>query len=119
LEVVEADLEMCTLENQAYSLIYAGLVFEYIEPRKLLQNISTWLSVGGIMISILQLPSKHLTQVSETPYTSLKALESIMKLVSPKQFKSIAYDTGLQEMEARTVTLESGKPFFIGTYTRV
>jgi hypothetical protein len=119
LEIVEADLEMCTLENQAYSLIYAGLVFEYIEPRILLPKIATWLCVGGIMISILQLPSKHLTRVSETPYTSLKTLESIMKLVSPKQFKSLANDAGLQEMEARTVTLESGKPFFIGTYASV
>jgi hypothetical protein len=42
-----------------------------------------------------------------------------MKLVSPKQFKSNANDAGLQEREARTATLESGKPFFIGAYTRV
>jgi SAM-dependent methyltransferase len=119
LEIVEADLEMCILENQAYSLIYAGLVFEYIEPRILLPKIATWLSADGIMISILQLPSKHSTRVSETPYTSLKALESIMKLVSPEQFKSIAKDAGLQEKEARTIALKSGKPFFIGTYTRI
>jgi SAM-dependent methyltransferase len=119
LEVVEADLEVCTLKNHAYALIYAGLVFEYLQPRILLPKIAAWLSVDGIMISVLQLSSKQLTQVSETPYTSLKTLESIMKLVSPKQFKSIAKDAGLQEMEARTVTLESGKSFFIGTYTRI
>jgi len=119
LEIVEADLEMCTLENQAYSLIFAGLVFEYLEPRILLPKIANWLSVGGVLISILQLPSKHLNQVSETPYTSLKTLESIMKLISPKQFKSIANDADLQEIETRTVTLASGKPFFIGAYIRV
>jgi len=30
----------------------------------------------------------------------------------------MAYDADLQEMEARTITLESGKPFFIGTYAK-
>ncbi len=35
------------------------------------------------------------------------------------KYKSLANDAGLQEMEARTVTLESGKPFFIGTYASV
>ena len=117
LEILEADLETCTLDNQAYTLIFAGLVFEYIEPRILLPKIAAWLSLDGRLISILQLPSKHSAKVSKTPYTSLKALESIMKLVSPRQFKIIASDAGLRELEARTVTLESGKPFFIGTYT--
>ena|GEM_PF-2740959 len=31
---------------------------------------------------------------------------------------TMAYDADLQEMEARTITLESGKPFFIGTYAK-
>ena len=119
LEVVEADLEICTIENQAYSLIFAGLVFEYLEPRILLPRIASWLRLGGVMLSILQLPAKHLTRVSETPYTSLKTLKSIMKLVSPQQIKSMANDAGLLEIEAKTVTLESGKPFYIGTYARV
>jgi SAM-dependent methyltransferase len=119
LEVMEADLEACTVENQAYSLIFAGLIFEYLEPRILLPKIARWLRSGGVMVSILQLPAQHLARVSETPYVSLKALNPVMKLVSPQQFQSIANDAGLQEIEAKTVTLESGKPFYIGTYTKV
>lgn len=119
LEIVEADLETCTLENQAYSLIFAGIVFEYLEPRILLPRIANWLRLGGVMVSILQLPAKHLKRVSETPYTSLKNLNSIMKLISPQEFKSRANDAGLQEIDAKTVTLESGKSFYIGTYARV
>ena len=119
LEVVEADLETCMIENQSYSLIFAGLIFEYLEPRALLTKISSWMHPGGVMVSILQLPAQHLSQVSETPYTSLKTLKSKMKLVSPQQFKSMANDAGLREIDAKTVTLESGKPFYIGTYARV
>ena len=115
---MEADLEICILENKAYTLIFAGLVFEYIEPRKLLPRITSWLRPNGVMVSILQLPAKHLKSVSETPYTSLKNLNSIMNLISPLEFKSKANDAGLQEREAKTVTLESGKPFYIGTYAK-
>jgi hypothetical protein len=30
----------------------------------------------------------------------------------------MAHDAGLKELEAEIVTLESGKPFYIGTYTK-
>ena len=116
LEIMEADLETCTIENQAYSLIFAGIVFEYLEPRILLPKIARWLRLSGVMVSILQLPAKHLKKVSETFYTSLNNLNSIMKLISPQEFKSTAYDAGLKEIETTTVTLESGKSFYIATY---
>jgi SAM-dependent methyltransferase len=118
LEIIEADLETYTIENQAYSLIFAGLIFEYLEPGILLPKIASWLRSGGVMVSVLQLPAKHLKKVSETSYESLKSLDSIMKLISPHDFRSMANEAGLQEREAKTVTLESGKPFYIGTYTK-
>jgi len=119
LEIIEADLETYMIENQAYSLIFAGLVFEYLEPRILLSSITSGLCLGGVMVSILQLPAKHLKRVSKTPYTSLNKLNSIMKLISPQAFKSMTNASGLREIEERTVTLESGKPFYIGTFARV
>ena len=78
LEIMETDLETCNIENRAYSLIFAGLVFEYLEPRKLLPRIVNWLRSDGVLVSILQLPAKHLKRVSETRYTSLNQLNSIM-----------------------------------------
>jgi len=119
LEVVEADLEMCTLENNAFSLIFAGLVFEYINPRILLPKIANWLRLGGVMVSVLQLPAKDLSSVTETPYASLKALNSIMNPIDPKQFNTIATDVGLMEIEEKETTIETGKSFYIGTYQRI
>jgi trans-aconitate methyltransferase len=118
LEIVEADLETCSIKNQAYSLIFAGLVFEYLEPWVLLPRIADWLNPEGVMVTVLQLSAKHLERVTETSYASLKKLDKIMKLISPQDFKSMANDAGLLERDVKTVTLQSGKHFYVGTYTK-
>jgi SAM-dependent methyltransferase len=118
LEIVEADLETCAIGDQAYSLIFAGLVFEYLEPRKLLSQIAGWLQAGGVMVAVLQLPAKHENMISETSYASLKKLASIMKLIPPEELKIMAIGVGLLEIEAKTITLKSGKPFYVGTYMK-
>ena len=119
LEIVEADLEQCTLERDAYSLVFAGLVFEYLNPEILLLEISHGLKLNGVLVSILQLSEKGLKNVSETPYTSLKVLESVIHLIAPEKFSYLAEKASLQELQTNTITLESGKPFFIGTYLKV
>lgn len=117
LEIVHDDLESCELEKRAYSLIFAGLVFEYLEPLSLLQRISKWLRVDGILVIVLQLPAEG-SSVTETPYTRLKSLNSIMNLIDPKQFKIIATDVGLMAIEKKFITLKTGKSFYIGTYQK-
>jgi SAM-dependent methyltransferase len=116
LEIINADLETYMMEDQAYSLILAGLIFEYVDPRKLLSNIARGLCPGGVMVSILQMPAEHSKKISGTPYKSLNKLHSIMKLIPPVSFKMMANNAGLQEIEETTVRLQSGKPFYIGAY---
>lgn len=117
LEVIQGDLKKCDLESKAYSLIFAGLLFEYLEPPALLRKIRNWLQRDGTLLVVLQLPSKG-ARITETPYTSIKSLRSLMTLIPPQDFKEMAADSGLQESEARTVTLETGKSFYIATYAR-
>jgi trans-aconitate methyltransferase len=118
LEVVVADLATCSLKAAAYSLVFAGLVFEYVAPAILLPRITSWLRRGGVLVAVLQIPAQGLPEVSESPYKSLKLLESIMRLVSPQEFRSTAEKVGLVEIESKIVTLESGKAFYVGTFTR-
>ena len=118
LEIVETDLETCVIENQTYSLIFAGLIFEYLDPRKLLSKINGGLRSGGVLVTVLQLPAEHLEKITDTPYVSLKKLDAIMKFISPYDFKSMAYDAGLKEADGKRVTLKSGKSFYIGTYAK-
>jgi len=119
LEIMQADLETGELEKQAYSLIFAGLIFEYLSPRALLYNrIAGWLRQGGVMVAVLQLPARNVKKVTETSFASLKKLESIMQLINPQDFKAMAHDGGLQELDSETVALASGKSFYIGTFTK-
>lgn len=119
LEIVNADLETYTGENRKYSLIFAALIFEYLNPQVLLSKIADWLGPCGVMVAILQLPAQHSGKVSETAYESLRALDSIMNLIYPQEFRNMAAGAGLKEKEAQTVTLESGKAFYAGTYIKI
>ena len=116
LEIINADLETYMMEDRAYTLILAGLIFEYVDPIKLLSNIVKGLRPGGVMVSILQMPAEDSKKISETPYKSLNKLDFIMKLIPPRAFKRMANNAGLQEIEETTIRLQSGKPFCIGAY---
>ncbi len=116
LETIEVDLNGFQNPSQRYSLIFAGLLFEYLPPAPLLKKISNWLKNAGIMVVVLQLQDKHMKKVSETPYSSSKQLDPIMHLVSDRDFKLMAEESRLKELEGEKVTLESGKTFYIGAY---
>jgi len=116
LETIEANLNDYQYHGQQYSLIFAGLLFEYLPPGPLLKKISNWLKNAGVLVVVLQLQNKHTKKVSDTPYSSLKLLDPIMNLVSEPDFKLMAKESGLKELESKRVKLESGKIFYIGTY---
>jgi len=73
--------------------------------------------MDGILVAVLQMPAEG-ASVTETPYTSLKSLNSIMSLIDPNKFKIIAADVGLMAIEEKFITLETGKSFYIGTYKK-
>lgn len=119
LETIEADLNDYQGNDQQYSLIFAGLIFEYLAPKRLLGNISNWLGKAGVMVIVLQLQDIYKMKVSETPYLSLTLLEPIMNLISDQDFKLMAKESGLKELKGERVTLDSGKTFYIGAYEKV
>ena len=59
LNIVEANLENYENGNQTYSLIFAGLIFEYLDPIVLLSKIADWLKDEGVMVAVLQLPEEN------------------------------------------------------------
>jgi trans-aconitate methyltransferase len=117
IEIIQADLENCELEKEAYSLIFAGLIFEYLEAFPMLHKISNWLKVDGSLVAVLQLPADG-DSVTKTPYKSLRSLSSIMKLVDSKQFSIAAADAGLEGIDKKFITLGTGKSFYIGIYKK-
>ncbi len=118
LEIIETDLNDYEGNNKKYSLVFAGLIFEYLAPMALLKKIVNWLDENGIMVVVLQLNEKNTKKVSDTPYTSLKLLDSIMTLVHEQDFKLMATECGMLEIEGKKITLKSDKPFYVGAYKK-
>lgn len=113
----EADAALAGLDG-VFDLVHAALVFEYVDPAVVLERVVAWLREGGLLSVVLQRPAAHAGRVTETPFTSLRALEPIMKLVEPAALEALADRAGLRCEAARVDTLPSGKPFYLGVFRR-
>jgi len=113
LELVCADLNDAEFPNSSFDLIHAALVFEYVKVELVLSKISRWLKPEGILSVVLQLPGNTSTPVSETPYQSLKLLNSIMKLIEPEVFREKVRQYELNEIGNYKIKLQSGKSFLV------
>jgi len=119
LELIEADIGDPNLRIDPVSMIFGALVFEYVDVPGSIRSIARCLAPGGILLAVLQLPSKESPPVSPTRYKSLGLLEPIMNLMPPSMFSGICGSFGLQPIETGTVPLKRGKSFFVGFYRKV
>ena len=117
LDLVEADLNSQRPEIGPFDLIFAGLIFEYVDPTFLLKSIDGWLASDGVLTIVLQLdvPAKP---ISDSGYESLKQLKLLMTLHSSDKFCQLAKSFNLQVTESSIDRLESGKEFFVGHFQR-
>ena len=107
------DVADVDLEHEAYDLVHAGLILEYVEWPVLLPRIAASLRPGGVFSVILQLPSASSAAVTPTEFTSLKALESLFQFVEPAVLAESARDQGLRLSARHTASLPSGKSFAV------
>ncbi len=118
LEIVNADLEKWGFPESGYTLVFAGLVFEYLNTGLMLSRISGSLCRGGVLSAVLQLPCGNNKKISETPFKSLKLLDPLMELVDPDYFRSEARKAGLDSVNEKTITLHTGKSFYTGYFRK-
>ena len=116
LDLVHADLNHCTLQAAHYSMVFAGLVFEFLPVDPLVKKISQWLRPGGILKVVLQMPSQQMPTVSDTGFSSLQRLNPIINLVDADCFRQKCEQVNLREIEYTTECLPSGKSFYVGVY---
>ena len=118
LKLIEADFTSPDFLIEPVSMVFAGLIFEYVELRDALLSINRCLVPGGVLTVVLQLPSAESSPVTVTPYKSLELLAPLMRLVPPEEFSVACTGIGLRELKTETVPLESGKAFFAGYYEK-
>lgn len=101
---------------QTVELVYAALVFEYVDIPATLRNISRLCRLNGLMAALLQLPKQGGDAVTDSPFGSLKTLNSIMRLVPPEELSDSAEVAGFTRLSKKTITLPSRKQFSLQVF---
>jgi SAM-dependent methyltransferase len=112
------DLADLALEREAFALVHAGLVFEYIDWPMRLPAVVAALRSGGMLSVVLQLPSASAPAVTPTPFTSLRGLESLFRFVDPEVFVAAACAAGLRLRHRRVEPVAGGKAFEVLRFER-
>jgi ubiquinone/menaquinone biosynthesis C-methylase UbiE len=115
LELICADVVTLEFPPRSLDLFHAALVLEYVSPEVVAAKVARWLAPGGILSVLLQLPGAH-GRVSDTPFASLKSLDSFMKLIDPPELTTIVTRHGFTPVRSHTIDWVGGKKFFAGIY---
>jgi SAM-dependent methyltransferase len=111
LDVRCANVAGASLEPDAFDLIHAALIFEYLDWTEILPRLVASLRTGGALSVVLQRPSSAASAVTPTAFTSLLALHSIFRFVDPDVLVEQAQQLGMTVITRRTVPLPGGKAF--------
>ncbi len=111
LELHCADIAGDMPDLEAVDLVYAALVFEYVDVPAALRNLAKLCRPKGLLAALVQLPKQGADAVTPSSFTSLKELNSIVRLVPPNELSERAEAAGFTCLSQRTITLQSGKQF--------
>ena len=118
LELIEADVTAEGFRIDPVSMVFAGLLFEYVDVSIALSSINRCLVSDGILSAVLQLSSTESGPVTATRYKSLELLSPIMNLVAPTEFSIMCGSVGLKKIKTDIIPLKKGKAFFVGFYRK-
>jgi len=112
------DLARYPFEHDAFDLVHAALVLEYVEWRLLMPRVVETMRDGGMLSVVLQRPSPVSPAVTRTDFTTLRALEPVFRFVDADVFVADAAALGLQPELRRIVPLASGKALEVLRFRR-
>ena len=116
LELHLADIQVGVPDCAPVDLVFAGLILEYVEIEATMRVLRTLCVPGGAIVIVLQRPSETAAPISDSPYPSLLALESIMQLRDPETVTAAACAAGFRPIDSRPITLPSEKAFELLTF---
>jgi SAM-dependent methyltransferase len=111
IEFVCQDIASQNFKINSIDLIYAGLVFEYVEIEPAIINISKSLNKNGILAVVIQQPHKNIPEVTPSKYKSLEKLSQIFRFVSPIKLIELCEAYNIRSISQKEVQLQSGKKF--------
>jgi ubiquinone/menaquinone biosynthesis C-methylase UbiE len=112
LELYCADIQSDSLSFEPVDLIYAALLFEYVDVPATLTRLRRGCRSGGTLATLLQLAHSDHAAVSPSPFRSLELLAPAMRLIAPGDLCVSAAEAGFVAVGAETIELASGKQFW-------
>jgi SAM-dependent methyltransferase len=97
-------------------VVFAALVFEYVDVAAALTTIRSMLKPGGMLVSVVQLPSAATGVVTPSPFSSVQGLAQRMRLVSPEELEELAVAGGFESGESRVIESPGGKQFHVHSF---
>ena len=96
--------------------IFAGLVLEYLRLDVFYSYLPSLLIDGGIIGTLLQLPSDYLPEVSISPFASLTQLRPAFAFVNPTHLHDSLSALGFSRLSHERYDLDTGKSFQLALY---
>jgi len=118
LALYVADIQNAMPNIVPVGMIFAGLIFEYVDLRAAMQNLRRLCAPGGTLVALLQAPSAGEKAVSPSPYRSLQRLAPAMRLREAREVEGAAVEAGFALATRRSLTLPSGKSFVVLSFHR-
>ncbi len=116
LELWVGDVQTDEFAFAPVDLVFAGLLFEYVDAEAVLAKTRAMLCPGGTLLTVVQLPSSAIPEITPSQFASLGALSSVMRLLPPTLLRQLAAAHGYCETEAQTVEAADGKEFRIQAF---
>jgi hypothetical protein len=111
LELICQDITSQACRFDPVDLIYAGLIFEYIDVAAGLASLRRLVRLGGVVAVVLQLPHGSIEAITPSPFQSLAKLGSCLRLVPPEQLETAARSSGFGVPSSVRRVLPTGKAF--------
>ena len=111
LELHAADIQSTQTRFAPVDFIYAALVLEYVDLDLALRSLHRYCHPGATLATLTQLPHCSQGHVSRSPYTSLKKLEPVMRLVRSETLVLTAVSAGFEPLETSILATPAGKEF--------
>jgi SAM-dependent methyltransferase len=116
LELITADIQSSARLFEAVDFIYAALLFEYVDPMRAMISLRRHCRTGGVLATVIQLPHESLGAVSPSPYVSLQALASTLRLVAAEELRVHAEQAGFRQTACSRLVSPGGKEFALQTF---
>jgi len=111
LEIINDDLLIFKPGIRKFDLIFAALIFEYVDLISALKKMKKMMHTSSILFSMTQLPGK--IKVTKTKYKALEKLSPVMHLITEIEFQHSLKEQGFYIKKRELKILKSGKSFLL------